>query len=158
MAFLNNTRDEDTGDEAPNLRKFKGDDLPKLVAFDQVLKRFPTEQQAFYDRFVRFLEPRFHAHYADNFVEGALLGGVQIGLRHSGTCRLPNLKSHGIKQIMLQYSSKMPGGILQIREGGVHGKVVIRIKVDTTSKPKLMTLPWPAGEGRKGAHGADRGG
>jgi len=149
MAFLNNTRDEDTGDEAPNLRKFKGEDLTKLLAFDQVLKQFPTEQQAFYDRFVRFLEPRFHAHYADNFVEGALLGGVQIGLRHSGTCRLPNLKSDGIKQIMLQYSSKMPGGILQIREGGVHGKVIIRIKVDTTSKAKLLTLPWPAGKGRK---------
>ena len=149
MAFLNNTRDEDTGDEAPNLRKFKAEDLPKLTAFDQKVNQFPSEQANFYRRFVRFLEPRFHAHYADNFIEGALLGGTQIGLRHTGTCRLPNLKTDGVKQIMLQYSAKTPGGILQIREAGIKGKVIVRVKLDTTSKSKLLTLSFPASKIRQ---------
>lgn len=149
MAFLNNTRDEDTGDEAPNLRKFKSEDLPKLAAFDQKLNSFSKDQANFYARFVRFLEPRFHAHYADNFEEGALLGGTQIGLRHTGTCRLPNLKTEGVKQILLQYSSKTPGGILQIHEGSLKGKVIIRVKLDTTSKSKLLALSFPAAKERK---------
>jgi hypothetical protein len=109
----------------------------------------PSSQKTFVDRFIKFLEPRFHAHYADNFTEGALLGGTQIGLRHTGSCRLPNLKTDGVKQLLVQYSSKNPGGFLQIRAGGIHGKIVLRAKLDTTSKGKLLTLNWPVSTGRQ---------
>ena len=97
----------------------------------------PNHQKTYLNRFVKFLEPRFHAHYADNYNEGALLGGTQIGLRHTGSCRLPNLKTDGVKQLLIQYSSKNPGGILQIRAGGIDGKIVLKVKLDSTSKGKL---------------------
>ena len=149
MAFLNNTRDEDTGDEAPNIRQFKETDLQKLTDFQANISSFPKEQKDYLNRFVKFLEPRFHAHYADNFTEGALLGGTQIGLRHTGSCRLPNLKTDGVKQLLLQYSSKNPGGVLQIRSGSIDGKIVLKVKLDTTSKGKLLTLKWPVSTGRQ---------
>ena len=101
MAFLNNTRDEDTGDEAPNIRQFKEGGIQKLTEFQTKISSLPTPQKTYINRFVKFLEPRFHAHYADNFTEGALLGGTQIGLRHTGSCRLPNLKTDGVKQLLI---------------------------------------------------------
>jgi hypothetical protein len=149
MAFLNNTRDEDTGDEAPNIRQFKETDLQKLTDFQTKISYLPKEQKNYLNRFVKFLEPRFHAHYVDNFTEGALLGGTQIGLRHTGSCRLPNLKTDGVKQLLIQYSSKNQGGVLQIRAGGLDGKIVLKVKLDTTSKGKLLTLKWPVSMGRQ---------
>ena len=149
MAFFNNTRDEDTGDEAPNLRKFNQDDLEKFKSFDKRSQSIPDFKHDFFNRFVQFLEPRFHAHYADNYTEGALLGGTQIGLRHLGSCRLPSLKTDGVKKIMFQYTSKNTGGYLTLRAGGPKGSVVLRVKLDTTSKAKLLTLNWPNSSGRQ---------
>ena len=77
------------------------------------------------------------------------MGGTQIGLRHTGSCRLPNLKTDGVKQLLIQYSSKNPGGILQIRAGGIDGKIVLKVKLDSTSKGKLLTLKWPESMGRQ---------
>lgn len=150
MAFLNNTRDEDTGDEAPNIRKFtKVEDLNKLLAFQAELSNLSVFEKSYINQFVKFLEPRFHAHYADNFVNGALLGGVQIGLRNTGTCRIPNIKTDSVDQLLLQYTSKNPRGKLIIREGGLLGKIVFQTKLDTTSKPKFLTIKWPKSIGRK---------
>jgi hypothetical protein len=149
MAFLNNTRDEDTGDEAPNIRQFKENDLTKLKEFQFKIGTLPIEQRSYLNRFIQFIEPRFHAHYADNYTEGALLGGTQIGLRHTGSCRLPNLKTDGVKQLLIQYSSKNLGSVLQIRAGGVQGKVILRVKLDTASKTKLIALKWPVSTGRQ---------
>jgi hypothetical protein len=149
MAFLNNTRDEDTGDEAPNLRKFKSDDLSKLLSFEKAISSLNANEKNYLNRFVKFLEPRFHAHYADNFVNGALLGGVQIGLRNTGTCRLPNIKTDSLDQMLIQYTAKVPGGIIRIREGGVKGKLIFQTKLDTTSKSKFLTIRWPKSYGRK---------
>lgn len=69
MAFLNNTRDEDTGDEAPNIRQFNEGGIQKLTEFQTKISSLPTPQKTYINRFVKFLEPRFHAHYADNFTE-----------------------------------------------------------------------------------------
>jgi hypothetical protein len=150
MAFLNNTRDEDTGDEAPTIRKFtNAEDLNKLMAFQTELAELSIIEKAYLNKFVKFLEPRFHAHYADNFVNGALLGGVQIGLRNTGTCRIPNIKTDSVDQLLIQYTSKNPKGTLFIREGSPTGKIIFQTKLDTTSKPKFLTIKWPKSIGRK---------
>ncbi|MHA8050043.1 PSD1 and planctomycete cytochrome C domain-containing protein [Aquirufa sp. ROCK-SH2] len=150
MAFLNNTRDEDTGDEAPNIRKFnQTEDLNKLLAFQNEISNLSQVEKLYINRFVKFLEPRFHAHYADNFINGALLGGVQIGLRNTGTCRIPNIKTDSVAQLLIQYTSKNPKGKLLIREGGLTGKIIFQTKLDTTSKPKFLTIKWPKSIGRK---------
>ncbi|MHA8066807.1 PSD1 and planctomycete cytochrome C domain-containing protein [Aquirufa sp. ROCK2-A2] len=149
MAFLNNTRDEDTGDEAPNIRQFKSEDQTKLKDFQHQIDHIPAKEKLYLNRFVKFLEPRFHAHYADNFVNGALLGGVQIGLRNMGTCRVPNIKTDSVSQMLIQYTSKNPGGILRIREGSVQGKLIFQTKLDTCSKSRFLTIKWPKSNGRK---------
>jgi Protein of unknown function (DUF1553)/Protein of unknown function (DUF1549)/Planctomycete cytochrome C len=148
MAFFNNTRDEDTGDEAPNLREFNDQDSKKMDSLKTWINTLPKENKSFdLIHFAKFLEPRFHAHYADNFVEGTLSGGVQIALRPNGTCRLPDINLNGMAQFVINYSAKSTGGVIEVRDGGVTGKVLIVSKLDTT-KNKIIKLSLPKLEGR----------
>lgn len=151
MAFFNNTRDEDTGDEAPNLRKFSAADAPQLNALKTWMNTLPPQEKTFdWYQFTRFLEPRFHAHVADNFVEGALLGGREIGLRNNGSCRLPNLKLDGMTQLVISHSVRNRGGILEVRDGSPIGKILVSARLDTTEKNKthLKKLILPKLTGR----------
>ncbi len=136
MAFFNNSRDEDTGDESPNLRRFSAEDTPKINALTSWIKSLPTQDKTFdWLYFAKYLEPRHHAHDADNFVEAALLGGRDIGLRNNGSCRLPNMKMDGMTQFVINYSVKKLGGVLEVREGSSSGKVLNTIQLtDTTEK------------------------
>ncbi len=136
MAFFNNTRDEDTDDESPNLRRFSVEDRQKLEALNTWIKNLKPEEKTFdWLHFAKFIEPKLNAHDADNFLEGALLGGRSIGLRNGGSCRLPNIKLDGMSQLVINYSVKNLGGILEIRDGSTMGKVLNTIQLtDTTEK------------------------
>jgi Protein of unknown function (DUF1549)/Protein of unknown function (DUF1553)/Planctomycete cytochrome C len=136
MAFFNNTRDEDTDDESPNLRRFSTEDKPKLEVLTAWIKTLKPEEKTFdWLHFAKFIEPKINAHDADNFVEGALIGGRSIGLRDGGSCRLPSVKLDGMSQFVINYSNKNLGGILEVRDGSPTGKVLNTIQLnDTTEK------------------------
>ena len=152
MAFFNNSRDEDTDDESPNLRRFSVGDKPKLDALNTWIKTLKPEEKTFdWLHFAKYIEPKINAHDADNFVESALLGGRSIGLRNGGSCRLPNIKMDGITQFVMNYSVKNLGGILEIREGSPTGKVLNTIQLtDTTEKynSDIKTVKLPLITGR----------
>lgn len=152
MAFFNNTRDEDTDDESPNLRRFSAEEKPKIDALTNWINGLQPEEKAFnWLRFAKYLEPKFHAHDADSFVEGALLGGRSIGLRNGGSCRLPNIKLDGMSQFVINYTVKNLGGILEIHEGSSKGKVLNTIALtDTTEKgsAEIKTIKMPVLTGR----------
>ena len=135
MAFFNNTRDEDTDDESPNLRRFSAEDKPKLEALNVWINNLKPEEKTFdWLHFAKFMEPKINAHIADNFVEGALLGGRFIGLRNGGSCRLPNLKLDGMSHFVINYSVKNLGGFLEIHEGSPTGKVLNTIALTDTTE------------------------
>jgi Protein of unknown function (DUF1549)/Protein of unknown function (DUF1553)/Planctomycete cytochrome C len=152
MAFFNNTRDEDTDDESPNLRRFSAEDKTKLEALNAWIKNLKPEEKTFdWLHFAKFIEPKFNAHDADSFVEGALLGGRSIGLRNGGSCRLPNIKLDGMSQFLINYSVKNLGGILEIHDGSPVGKVLNTIQLtDTTEKynAELRSIKLPVLSGR----------
>jgi hypothetical protein len=152
MAFFNNSRDEDTDDESPNLRKFPPEDKSKLDALNVWIKTLKPEEKTFdWLRFVKYIEPKMNAHTADNFVEGALLGGRSIGLRNGGSCRLPNIKMDGMTQFVINYSVKNLGGKLEIRVGSPTGKVLnTKQLTDTTEKynSEIKSIKIPLLTGR----------
>src|SRR5690606_22659250 len=72
MAFFNNTRDEDTPGEEPNLRFYSEDDQQKVEKIiDWAKRNADAEKETELERFLRTLEPKRHAHDADNYVNGA---------------------------------------------------------------------------------------
>ncbi len=147
MAFFNNTRDEDTDDESPNLRRFSSEDKPKIDALNVWINNLKPEEKTFdWLHFAKFIEPKLNAHDADNFVEGALLGGRSIGLRNGGSCRLPSIKLDGMSQFVINYSVKNLGGILEIHDGNPNGKVLnTNALTDTTEKgsAEIRTIQLP---------------
>lgn len=149
MAFFNNTRDEDTQDEAPNYRKFSDQDEQKLDSLTHWIKtKLGDSGSQQYRQFLRSLEPRHHAHYADNYVNGALLGDRNIGLRHKGTCRLPDIQLTNKNTFLISYVSKNVGGYLELRKDKPDGEILARLKLDTTSKNKLLFIAIKPAEGR----------
>ena len=148
MAFFNNTRDEDTIDEAPFIREFDAEDKVKLQALEQYLKRVGEGQASAegFDwlGFVRHLEPRHHAHYADQYVKGALLGDRNIGLKNNGSCRLPNINLDNKTQLLVSIMIEKPGGSVAIRLDSANGPIIGQIKMDTTAKADGRVLKyWP---------------
>ncbi len=142
MAFLNNTRDEDTGDEAPFIRTFNQDQEKEIKAFFQSLTNQTVPQIDFIKRFIEFFEPRIYAHHADNFKEGALNGGTRIGLRHKGSCRLPQISMNGKPKWLINYGVSQPGGILNIRHGSPTGKIIKKIYLNKKGyQMELVDMP-----------------
>ena len=143
MAFFNNTRDEDTIDEAPFLRDFNATDQTKLRELTTYLK---TQKPQNFDflHFAKHLEPRHHAHYADRYVNGALLGDRNIGLKNNGSCRLPNIELTNKTQLLVQVAIEKTGGKLDIRLDSATGPIVGTVKMDSTGKANGRVLQyWP---------------
>ncbi len=134
LAFFNNTRDEDTQDEAPNLRSFSDADAPQFDSLSRFLSRVTSPRKTTeWLQFVRTLDPRFHAHYADRYQGGALLGDRQIGLRHGGSCRLPGLQLDGKTQFVMACASQFRGGTLELRQDSSTGPVLAVVAVNSTA-------------------------
>ncbi len=149
MAYFNNNRDEDTIDEAPFLRRFEAKDKLKLDSLTTFINtKFGKEKAAETSKLLNFLEPRHHAHYADNYVNGTLLGDRNIGLRNKGTCRLPSINLDNKNTLLINYQSKFVGGILELRKGSPNGELLSRIKVDTCSKYDVMLIPIKETKGK----------
>jgi hypothetical protein len=140
MAFFNNQRDEDTQDEAPFYREFEKEDEVRLISF---IKSLPPDSKHKKDLsfFLRTLEPRHHAHYADQYVNGALLGDRNIGLRNNGSCRLPAMELTGKSDLLMNFRNPNPGGKLEIRKGSLTGEVIASVSLDTMSQNKLYIIP-----------------
>ncbi len=147
MAFFNNQRDEDTQDEAPFYRDFDPEEEQKLVSFIQSLPQ-DTDQSREIAYFLRTLEPRHHAHYADSYINGALLGDRNIGLRNNGSCRLPGIQLSGKTDLLMNFRNPNPGGWLEIRKGSLTGELIARVKLDTCKQSKLYLIPVKPVSGR----------
>jgi Protein of unknown function (DUF1553)/Protein of unknown function (DUF1549)/Planctomycete cytochrome C/Carbohydrate binding module (family 6) len=137
MAFFNNTRDEDTQDEAAILREFNSKDQSKYDSLNIWLSINCTpEKRNEYITFIKTLEPRHHAHYADNYVKGALLGDRQIGLFNGGSCRLPIINLTGKTEMLMMYSNKKLGGTFSIHLDKPTGPIIGQFYCDTTKAGK----------------------
>ncbi len=143
MAFFNNTRDEDTQDEAPFLRKFEKADAQKLVDLEKWLNNIKPKEKKQWIDFVKYLEPRHHAHFADKYNKGALLGDRNIGLKNGGSCRLPNIELSNKSQLLVSISVSALGGQVQIRLDSASGPIIGKMSLDTTKNKKRDLQFWP---------------
>ena len=141
-AFFNNTRDEDTEGEHPNLRIYTEEDQHKLELIRKWVKDHSNEKEREVMGFLKTLEPKIHPHDFDQFVNGELIDTKWLGIRDGGSARLKNINLNGITHLIINYAMGDPGGSFEIRRDGLAGETMASVKLDTVKRGrKAIDIP-----------------
>ncbi|MDQ3395018.1 MAG: DUF1553 domain-containing protein [Bacteroidota bacterium] len=148
LAIFNNTRDEDTEGEHPNLRIFKEEDEKKLTAIKEWVKDHegPDEEKKV-ARFLKTLEPKYHPHSLDEFIDGELIDTKWLGVRPGGSARLPQIKLDGKEYLIVNYWMDVHGGSFEVRKGSLKGEVIAIAKLEKTQGRKAVFIPLKPTQG-----------
>nr|WP_295872464.1 DUF1553 domain-containing protein [uncultured Chitinophaga sp.] len=142
LAFMNNTRDEDTHMEHPKLRLYDSIGLSEVNRISEWVKQHGnTAQVADVQQFMKVLEPKVHAHDCDNYVNGALYDTKYLGVRHNGSCRLPAQATGGKTQLLMNYWTGNTGGVLECRLDSLNGPVYFTQTLAPTNDRKVIAIP-----------------
>jgi hypothetical protein len=141
LAVFNNTRDEDTPGEYPNLRMYDEPDQIKLEEIRSWVAARGSEQAAGeMHQFLRTLEPKFHPHDFDRFVNGALLDNKFLGIRPGGSARVAGRVLDGKTQLIMRYWSSEPGGSFEVRLDALDGKVICSGSLGKTNSAAVFDI------------------
>ena len=133
MAFFNNTRDEDTHGEHPNLRSYTVEDQQKVESIREWVKKLSGDQKAKEVKgFLKTMEPKYHPHDFDKFVNGELIDVKWLGIRNGGSARLKNIDLTNKKYLIINHLTRDPGGSFEIRKDQLDGEMIANVKLDTT--------------------------
>lgn len=135
MAFFNNTRDEDTEGEHPNLRQYAPADQQQLQEIVAWIKSRDGEQAAKEAQwFMRTLEPKIHPHDFDQFINGELIDTKWLGVRPEGSARLRGVDLTDKRYLIINYRTRTPGGWMEIRLDDLHGPVITTHRIDSVKQ------------------------
>ena len=149
MAFFNNTRDEDTEGEHPNLRTYEEKDVEKLEEIKTwVRHRAGNERESEIAHFLKTLEPKYHPHDFDQFVNGELIDTKWLGIRPGGSARLKEINLTGKTHLIINYSADQGGGTLEIRKGKLNGEKLSFTSLDETKNRKAISIALKPTEGK----------
>lgn len=142
MAFFNNTRDEDTEGEHPNLRFYEEKDQQKV---DELLNWMTQQKGASshdkVEKFVRLTEPKYHPHVFDQFVNGELIDTKWLGIRPGGSARIKGIDLTGKSFMLFHYRTGDTGGTLQVRRDDLKGEVIVNVQLDSSRRRKTIAIP-----------------
>jgi hypothetical protein len=125
MAFFNNTRDEDTPGEHPNLRIYEEEDHQRLEKIRTwVRSNAGTEKELEVTRFLKTLEPKFHPHDFDQFINGELIDNKYLGIRSGGRARVKQIYLEGKAILIMRYWADAEGGSFEIRTDSSDGEII----------------------------------
>ncbi|MBX7126646.1 MAG: DUF1549 domain-containing protein, partial [Cyclobacteriaceae bacterium] len=148
LAFFNNTRDGDTDGEHPNLRTYALKDQQQADAIVQWVRQKSGDEEARDMRlFLRALEPKYHPHVLDHFVNGELIDTKWLGIRHGGSARLPQIPLDGKDQLFIRYWTGDTGGAFDIHLDATNGPVIARVALAKTKGLKVIRIPLQATSG-----------
>lgn len=149
LAFFNNTRDEDTEGEHPNLRIFQEEDQEKLKSIKEwIREKEGAEIEKELNRFLKTLEPKYHPHDFDQFVNGELIDTKWLGIRSGGSARIPQIRLSSKTQLIINYWMDHPGGSFEVRKGKINGEVIAQAKLEKTKGKKIISIPLKETEGK----------
>lgn len=148
FAYFNNTRDEDVSGEHPLLRTYKEEDADKVEAIRSwVVAHADKPKATAVMRFLRTLEPKYHAHLFDEFQNGELNGYKWLSVRPGGSARLKQINLTGKTHLYINYYMKMPGGSFEIRKDALNGEVLARGPLETTDDSQIIDIPLKEEQG-----------
>ena len=125
MAFLNNTRDEDTYGEHPRLRLYDSVGLRRVdTVISWIRQHGNTTAENNTKNFLRTLEPKIHAHDCDSYINGELADTKFLGIRHGGSCRLKQTPLNNRNHLLMMYWTGKDGGSIEIRLDSLKGPAI----------------------------------
>jgi hypothetical protein len=150
MAFFNNTRDEDTEADHPTLRTYMPEDQKKVEAIRSwVLDNSNSEVQTDVTRFLKTLEPKYHAHNFDKFVNGDLIDTKWLGISSGGSARLKQINLTGKTHLIISYWGVSDGhASLKIRKDSPDGEEIAAVKLPATGNRLSLSIPLKASSGK----------
>lgn len=141
MAFFNNTRDEDTPGEHPNLRMYEGGDQKKLEAIRSwVREKAGQEKVAKVNNFLRTLEPKHHPHDFDEFVKGALVDNKWLGIQSGGSARIKQINLEEKAILLMNYTTWQQGGSFEVRLDNPRGKIIASGEIPKADKTAMYPI------------------
>ncbi|NIG57550.1 DUF1553 domain-containing protein [Chitinophaga sp. Cy-1792] len=144
LAFLNDTRDEDTHMEHPKLRLYDSVSLAQVREINSwVATNGSAADQQDVQEFLRVLEPKVHAHDCDQYINGALVDTKYLGIRDGGSCRLPKQPLNNRTHFFMNYWTSTTGGTMEVRLDSLKGKVLISHKIQPTKGRQAIDIPIP---------------
>lgn len=144
MAFFNNTRDEDTQEDYPLLRQYKGEDSVKLTALkDWLSSNVSVEKSHEYYTFLKTWQPTINSLQSDQFNNAALISSWYAGLRKQGSCRLPSVTLENKTQLMFRYSSNHDNGKWFIHLDSLNGPLLKTIPINKTKDWQIGMVDIP---------------
>ena len=143
MAFFNNSRDEDTPDESPNIRFYddrQRQDVDKVNAW---VKKYGSEEAVkVYHDFLTFTEPKYLAHTAEDFTNGELADTKYLALWDDGSCTLKNVNTRGAGFMYMNYRSDIDGTQMTIRKNNAKGEILARFITNKTDGNTIRKIPF----------------
>ena len=147
MAFFNNTRDEDTPGEHPTLRFYQEADQHKLETIRSwVIENSGEAKEKEVILFLKTLEPKFHPHDFDQFVNGALVDNKFLGIRSGGSARVKQINLSGKSNLFMNYWTGETGGSFEVRKDRIDGEIIISGKLDKANK--TVSFPVKPSQGK----------
>ena len=151
MAFFNNTRDEDTTDEEPNLRTYNAEDTKSITDLLEWIALYGDDiTKKSYEDFLNFNEPKYHLQACENVSNGTLItDGKRLGLWNKGSAYLRNVDTRGGTRLILEFNYPKSGSQITIRNGGPSGSILSQFKLPTTNSKngnygEIISVPFKA--------------
>ncbi|WP_047246208.1 PSD1 and planctomycete cytochrome C domain-containing protein [Maribacter thermophilus] len=142
-AYFNNTADEDTPDESPNIRFYTDEQNDKKNKIISWVEKYGTKKEAeLYEEFLSFMEPKYLAHDATDFVNGELADTKYLALWDDGSCVLKNVNTQGASAMYMNYQAYVDGTTMTIRENNSHGEILAHFKIDKTKGNIIRKIPF----------------
>ncbi len=149
MAYFNNTRDEDVPGDYPLLRNYDDTLKAELMKVVQwvTAKGSPQLAQQF-KLFLRTWQPSVNSTTADS-LHNAVIGNNNYALmvRNHSIARLKKVDIQNASQLIWNFYSNKPNGILQIRKGAADGPVIVSIPIKPMNQWRRESVAFPQQEG-----------
>lgn len=140
MGFFNNTRDVDSYEDYPWIRHFDAKQKAELNQLADRLKQKTSEAETQkIVRFIKTLQPSIASLESDNFVNAELNDTKWLAMRNNSSARIPNVPWNGVNNLVMSYSSRLPGGKLLFHQGNPKGAIIGQMLLNHKSKGWELT-------------------
>ncbi len=132
MAFFNNTRDEDSPGDYPQLREFNDEDREKLKAMNAWLQQHAPDRIKDINTFVKTWQPSIYSLNCDGFINSELTNTYWLAFRNNAVARLKNVKLTGSTELTFRFYSNFDHGTWKIHVDSASGPVIATIPLNNT--------------------------